>query len=204
MNYKQLTKKTYDEIADDYSKRDFSNIEETSGVKDDLDKFTSLLPKGSKALDVGCGSGRDSRYLYKNGLKVTGIDFSSEMIRNAKEHNPEIEYIQMDLEHLDFPEKTFDGVWANASLHHIPKANLKAVLSDIYKMLKVNGIFAVKVKHGSFEGIKETERFNKKFSRHFSFYLPEEFIKISESVGFSIIEQSITNSGEWLNVVAKK
>lgn len=204
MNYKELTKKTYDEIADDYSKRDFLSIEETSDVKNALDTFISLFPKGSHILDLGCGGGRDSRYLSKHGLKVTGIDFSQEMIRNSKEINPEIEYLQMDFEHLTFPENTFDGVWANASLHHIPKTNVVAVLKDIYKILKENGIFSAKVKYGTFDGVRETNRFDKTFKRHFSFYLDKEFSKIVESAGFVVLEENITNSGEWLGVTAKK
>lgn len=204
MDYKEITRQTYNEIADDYTERDSQVVDETFDVKESIDKFISLLPQGASVLDIGSGGGRDSRYFLQHGMKVTGIDFSEKMIHNAKEKAPEIEYIHMDFESITFPENYFDGVWANASLHHIPKSHIEMVLKSIYKILKKDAVLFIIIKHGTFDGLREMDKFGKKVVRHFSFYLPEEFIRLLESVGFTVIENYLTTNGEWLDVLAKK
>ncbi len=203
-DYKQITKGTYDDIAADYSERDSSVIAESWEVKGALDAFVALLKPGAHVLDVGCGGGRDSRYLAEKGMRVTAIDFSESMVRNAQKINSNIEYMQMDFEHIDFPEKAFDGVWANASLHHIPKANLAHVLRSLHRILVSDGVLFLKVKHGDSEGVRENMKFGKSLKRYFAFYKPEEMISLVESAGFQIVRHSLVTSDEWLDVVARK
>lgn len=63
---------------------------------------------------------------------------------------------------------------------------------------------AVKVKHGTFDGIQEARKFDKDIARYFSFYLPQEFLDIAQAAGFSVVDHHITNSGEWLGVILRK
>lgn len=204
MDYKEITKNAYDDVASDYSKRDSEIVPESFDVKNVLDKFIGMFPEGALILDIGSGGGRDSRYMHAHGLKVTGIDFSEQMIMLAQKEAPEIKYVHMDFENLDFPGESFDGVWANASLHHVPKAKLHDVLSQIYKILKKDGTFFIKIKHGDFDGIRENEKFGRKIKRQFSYYRPDELAEMLEFAGFSILEKYLTTGDEWLDIFAKK
>lgn len=203
-DYKSITRQTYEEIAADYSERDARIIEETMAVKTALDRFISLLPPHAKALDIGCGGGRDSVYMFKNGVNIIGIDFSENMIRNAKEKTPDIEYVQMDFEDMRFDDETFDGTWANASLHHVPKERLTPVLDKIHGLLKPDGIFFSINKHGNFDGMRKNSKFGKNVVRHFSFYRPDELSEMIKAAGFSIEEISFHNNDEWIYILAKK
>ena len=84
-------------------------------------KVCAFLPRKEQCsiLDVGCGDGRDALYFAEQGLAVTAIDFSEEAIRRLKSENPSIHASVMDIRHLDFPDASFDAVYA----HLIPICN---------------------------------------------------------------------------------
>ncbi len=202
--YKQITNETFNEIADDYAKRDSEVVDETFQVKKALDTFIQRLPADARVLDIGSGGGRDSRYLAEHTFKVTGIDASERMIKNASTAAPQIDYKQMDFEALDFPKESFDGIWANASLHHIPKDRIEPVLRKIHELLKEHGTFFMKVKHGSSEGIRENKKFGRMLKRYFAFYSPEELTEIFTAIGFKIKSTEVDDSKEWLDIFAEK
>ena len=74
----KIAVKVYDNIAEKYAKT-FPNPSSF------IDEFISLLPKGGKVLDVGCGPGQDTEYLSRKGLNAEGIDLSRNMIKLPKE-----------------------------------------------------------------------------------------------------------------------
>ena len=84
-----------------------------------LNKFLSLLNEGDTILDLGCGSGRDSKTMYDLGYDVTPLDASEEMCKLAEIHT-DLDVLQMNFEDMEF-EDVFDGIWACGSLIHIPK-----------------------------------------------------------------------------------
>ena len=86
--YKLITKKTYDFFAKNYADRDKKIIAETIEVKKALNRFVKLLLKRARILDIGSGTGRDSRFLFEKGFRVIGIDFSKKMIEEARKINP--------------------------------------------------------------------------------------------------------------------
>ena len=116
-------------------------------------KFISYIPKGGKVLDLGCGSGRDSLFFKQFGYNVTAVDGSAEMCRQA-ENNIGQPVINMTFDELPY-EAEFDGIWACASLLHVPSSNIKDVLVKIEKALKAGGYFYFSVKYGDYEGERE-------------------------------------------------
>lgn len=203
-SYKVTTKETFDSVSDEYMKRDQEVVAETFEVKKALEQFIKLLPVHAKVLDIGSGGGRDSRFLFGCGLNVQGIDFSEKMVEGAKKIQPAIDYQVMDFEHLDFSAAEFDGIWADASLHHIPKAKLPDVLVKIYEILKKEGLFFIKVKHGQSDSIRENEKFGKVLKRYFAYYESDELVNFLSSAGFTVLDAKVTTGGEWLDVFAKK
>lgn len=116
MDYKENLKKTYNKIAEDWNQDHQNDIWSVEAAK----KFASLFKKGSKILDIGCGSGLKSRAIIDKGLKVVGIDISEKMIKLARKNAPEGIFQVMDMEGITFKGK-FDGVFAQACLLHVPK-----------------------------------------------------------------------------------
>ncbi len=126
-----------------------SYISNTVGadVSDLYAHFEPLLQTGASILDLGCGSGRDSRHFLDAGFRVTAIDGSSEFCRLASA------YLGMPVRQLLFSEldyeAEFDAVWACASLLHVPRNELYSVLGLVVKALKPGGILYMSFKYGS-------------------------------------------------------
>src|SRR5579864_6140641 len=93
---KNLVREGYDKVAKDYSEsRDIFHNRKY------LEKFSSMLQKGSSILDVGCGAGKPvDDYLVQQGFAVEGIDISPKQIELAKRNVPEAFYEVKDMSEL--------------------------------------------------------------------------------------------------------
>jgi len=132
------------------------NVSESNFAKKTYDFLLSKnfnFKKGSSLLDLGCGDGKDSIYFLKNNFKVTSLDFSKSAIelfrlRSKKEKNLEINPIISNILELDlnFKKNSFDIIYANLSLHYFDDFQTKKIFSDIFKILKNNGLLFVNCK----------------------------------------------------------
>ena len=90
-------------------------------------------------LDLGCGPGRDLRRFAALGHVVVGLDGSSELVAMARAET-DCEVLHQDFLALDLPLARFDGIFANASLFHVPSSQLARVLRDLAAALKPDGV----------------------------------------------------------------
>ena len=90
-------------------------------------------------LDLGCGPGRDVKTFADLGFDVTGLDGCPTFCEMARTHSGRPVLCQ-DFLDLDLPTHTFDGIFANASLFHVPTAHLAKVLGQLHRALKPNGV----------------------------------------------------------------
>lgn len=100
------------------------------------ERFLSKLSAGAYILDLGCGSGRDTKYFLEKGYQVEAADDSSELCKRASEYTG-IQVKQMLFEELDEKEK-YDGIWACSSILHLDKRILKDVLKKMATALKAS------------------------------------------------------------------
>lgn len=121
-----------------------------------LERFLEFVPDGGSILDLGCGSGRDSAYFLSQGYDVTALDGSEEMCNLASVHIG-VDVLHMSFAEMDF-EDVFDGIWANASLLHVPRNEIPVILSKTVRGLKKDGILYMTFRYGEFEGM-EGERY---------------------------------------------
>src|SRR5271157_3715002 len=142
----EATKITYNKTATEYAESHF----DYPSMKKQYRDFMSYC-KGGIILDVGCGPGRDAKYFMMNGYRVIGIDYSEGMIKEAKRRVPEGDFQKLDMRSLDFDRHTFDGVWACASILHIPKSEVRSVLEEFKQILKPKGVLYVAVTKGEGE-----------------------------------------------------
>lgn len=90
-------------------------------------------------LDLGCGPGRDLKTFLDLGHQPVGLDGSAEFAQMAHEYAG-CEVWQQDFLKLDLPVARFDGVYANASLFHVPAQELPRVLKQLHASLKDGGV----------------------------------------------------------------
>ena len=166
------------------------------------DKFLEKLNPDAYILDFGCGAGRDTKYFLSRGYQVDAVDGSEQLCRIASEYT-EIKVRQMLFQELDEKEK-YDGIWACASILHLPKKQLREVLENMYAALKSEGWIYASFKYGEFEGERN--------GRYFTDFTTDTFKDfIHDMHGLKIEEQWITGDvrpgrGEekWLNLLLQK
>lgn len=90
-------------------------------------------------LDFGCGPGRDLKTFVELGHHPVGLDGSHEFVNMARAYAG-CEVWQQDFLNLDLPTQCFDGVFANASLFHVPAQELPRVLKQLHASLKPGGV----------------------------------------------------------------
>ncbi|MBI4178666.1 class I SAM-dependent methyltransferase [bacterium] len=83
--------------------------------------------RGKKILEIGCGTGRQAVWFARRGAEVTAVDISEEALKSlrnqaAAENLPGIQILQMDAEHLQFPNDSFDVVYVNSVMMHLRHA----------------------------------------------------------------------------------
>lgn len=149
-------------------------------------------------LDVGCGSGNYTQALWQRGVRVTGVDISTQMLDKARKKNPQISWIQGDAKMLPFPPHTFDGAISTLATHHI--AAIDIAFREVFRVLR-GGRFVI---FTSFpEAMKEwwlVEYFPKMMARGCEVMASEERLSHAlEDAGFGNIHVdpfTITNSLE--------
>jgi len=92
-----------------------------------------------RILDFGCGPGRDLEAFTRLGHVAIGLEGSVPFARMAREATG-CEVWQQDFLALSLPAHSFDGVFANASLFHVPGADLPRVLAALHATLKPRGV----------------------------------------------------------------
>ena len=121
------------------------------------DRFLQHLAPGALILDFGCGSGRDSRYFLSKGYRVEACDGSQEMVRIASQ-TAGIRVRQMLFGELA-EEDRYDGIFACASILHVPSAQLPDIFARMGRALKAGGILYVSFKYGTYEGLRSGRYF---------------------------------------------
>ncbi len=134
----------YDRVAERFRERthdhDVSqNIQALLEAIEDPPPFTIL--------DIGCGPGRDIARFRSLGHEAVGLDGSKEFAAMARAHSG-CEVLHQDFLALRLPPGRFHGVFANASLFHVPSAELPRVLGELRDALKDRGVLFSSNPHG--------------------------------------------------------
>ena len=111
--------------------------------------FTALLPCRGRVLDAGCGSGRDSLAFLEDGFDVTAFDGSSALAELASTLTG-LRVLCLPFAELTFASE-FDGVWACASLLHLPPGELDDAVARLVHALRPGGILFMSFKQGEGE-----------------------------------------------------
>lgn len=134
INSKDRTKQHFDKTASDYN-----NSSDGKFVEPMYEVIVNEIQKldGGKILDVGCGNGNLFTYLPDGKYELFGVDFSKNMIVEAKKNCQNATFSVADAEKLPFGDDTFDIIVCNASFHHYIRPN--TVLKEMHRVLKDGG-----------------------------------------------------------------
>lgn len=170
-------------------------------IMDEFIKRLKVDKVGGNVLDVGSGPGRDALILEKKGLKVTCLDASSAMIQICKDRG--LSAVLGDFNDMQFADKEFDGIWAYTSLLHVSKESIQKSMSEITRVLKSGGIFALGLIEGDFNDYRNSSGMDK--PRWFSFYTKEEIENLLNKFNFEILyfNQFKPASKNYLNFIAR-
>ncbi len=166
------------------------------------DRFLSLIPSGGAILDFGCGSGRDTKYFLSKGFSVDATDGSSKICEIASKETG-IKVLQMMFDELDEDCK-YDGIWACASILHLPKEELIGFLKKMVRAVKPDGIIYTSFKYGEFEGYRN--------ERYFTYFTEESFRSFAKDIKeLRIIQRWVSadvrpgrGDEKWLNLIIQK
>ena len=152
-HFDKSTIRYYDEHADDY-------IRSTVGVDmQSLYKpFLKRIPEGGQLLDAGSGSGRDSKSFLDRGYSVESIDASQKMVDATTELTGQAA-LRTAFQEISYVDE-FDGIWACASLLHLPLADLPDVFRRFAEALRTSGVFFASFKEGNGERHQEGRLFS--------------------------------------------
>ena len=167
------------------------------------DRFLSHLPVGARILDAGCGTGRDALAFANRGFKVAAFDASSEMVRRSQIRLGALGRVhELRFEDVKWRSE-FDGVWACASLLHVPDTRFVAVAERLIETLRPRGIWYASFKLGS-GSRRDGERF---FVDHTESSLRSAFGKLPVVV-LDLWETKDARpsrpQGQWLNIVVRR
>jgi SAM-dependent methyltransferase len=153
-------------------------------------------------LDLGCGPGRDLATFTAMGHVAIGVEGAERLAQMAREAN-RCEVWQQDFLALDLPAARFDGIFANASLFHVPRSELPRVLRELHGALKEDGVLFSSNPRGANE-----EGWNR--GRYGAYHDLESWRHFMGAAGFVEIEHYYRPAGlpredqPWLATVSRK
>jgi len=175
----------------------------THDVSQNVDALLSAI-EGTppfEILDFGCGPGRDLRAFQALGHHPIGLDGCESFVAMAKAH-ASVEVWHQDFLALSLPAEHFDGVFANASLFHVPSECLPRVLGELRASLKWNGVVFCSNPRGNCEGWR-----GDRYACHFEL---ERWLELFRAAGFDPIRHYYRPEGRpcaqqpWLALLVRK
>ena len=163
----------YDGAADRYDA-----LTNKGAPDQDLSAFIALMPAGARVLDLGCGPARASAHMRDAGLAPDPVDASTGMVKLANQTH-DIGARLMRFDDLD-TVSGYDGVWANFSLLHAPRADLPRHLRAIATALKPQGILHIGMKTGT--GVRRDA-----LDRHYTFVTIRELTDLVTGAGMTVL-----------------
>jgi SAM-dependent methyltransferase len=199
--YEQVTIAQYQTEADFFRDGTWNH-----DVSQNRDALVARLPKNpGKILDLGCGPGRDLVAFKRQGHTVIGLDATPAFVEMAKQASG-CEVWQQSFLSLDLPTESFDGIFANASLIHVPHAEMVRVLKDLWRSLVADGAIVMSMGRGNGEGyIPRSTGY-----RYVAGWEYETLSPCLEQAGFEIVDRYYRPPGlpreqqSWLVIVARK
>ncbi len=163
------------------------------------DRFLPRIDDQGKILDAGCGSGRDSKNFLNLGYKVTAFDANEALVKLASKHLGHA-VTQATFDSFNAEPCSFDGIWACASLLHVPSEDLPRTFSHLGELLKAQGVFYCSFKYGETEQVRNGRFFTDMNEQSLAETLNATKLKIEET-WISSDARPGRETEKWLNAI---
>lgn len=172
-------------------------------VTQNREAFLAPFAEGKKLdiLDFGCGPGRDVKYFQSLGHRPVGLDGSTVFCNMARQYT-QCEILQQNFLSLTLPLQSFDGIFANASLFHVPGQELPRVLGELHETLRPEGILFLSNPRGDHEGWN-----GQRYGHYMQLHDSQDYL---EEAGFEMLDYYYRPSGKpmseqsWLAIVSRR
>jgi SAM-dependent methyltransferase len=181
------TQTSYDRVADEYVRRISDELKNKPLDRQLLDRFAENVRNLGAACDIGCGPGHVARYLHERGVKICGVDISTEMVERACRLTPGVEFRQGDMMALDVPDEAWAGIVAFYSVIHIPRMDVVHALRELRRVLRPGGLLLLSFHIGD-NTIHLDEWWEHQVCIDFFFFQSAEMESYLTSAGFEIEE----------------
>ena len=165
------------------------------------DEFLPLIKNNGLILDAGCGAGRDSKFFIEHGYEICAFDASKELVSLASKLIEQ--QVQQALFQTFESINKFDGIWACASLLHVPADELSDVISKFVSLLTESGVFYCSFKLGREEVIRNGRFFTNVDEVSFRLYITGKPISIVKQWRTGDLRDG-RESEQWLNVILRR
>ena len=187
VDYKALVERGYDRCAAAYSKSRMSEAHSELGLLEER------LEDGASVFDIGSGAGIPVARALAERFAVTGVDISSEMLRQAQSNVPGASFVRADVTSVEFAASSFDAVVAFYSIFHIPREEHRPLFRRIREWLKPGGYLMCTLTRYSETAYTEDDFFGE--TMYWSNYGLTEYADILTDLGFSLLRTSAVGHG---------
>ena len=152
-------------------------------MRREMTAFTARLPSGGHVLDLGCGTAWAAAQLRERGFQAVGLDLSFGRLSRAVADGA-APVVMADQRQLPIATASLAGVWACASLLHLPRADMPAALGEVHRVLQLGGALFISLKAG--DGEAWTTRGGG--PRFFAYYRAAELDGLLAATGFEVVD----------------
>ena len=196
MRIYEKTKATYEQSA-----QELAEYYNASGTRQrHIDEALSLIKPNPAVLELGCGNGRDARYLTSLSDNYVGIDYSGPLLKIAKQAAPLGYFIHGDIVTTDYPAKR-NIIFALASILHTSPYDIAKVMKKANDCLQSDGIFYISTKlgHGT---VTKKDRFGE---RTYYLYAQNKLEQIAAPYFDTISSQTEQMHGsDWIELALRR
>jgi len=164
-------------------------------------RFLESVPAGGYILDAGCGSGRDAKAFSSDGYRVAAFDASPALATLASQHLGQPVSVRRFAEVTEL--NLYDGIWACASLLHVPHAQMPDALARLWQALKPGGIFYCSFKVGDGEREHHGRHFTDAAEAQMDIWLAP-LVDVADINYWHTADQRPGRSDAWLNVLVRR
>ncbi len=133
----------YSKLPGTLTKKEVTFLAGRKFVLDELEILLKSLPKGSRVLDIGCGTAHLSNWIKEKGFNVYGVEPSNEMYIYAAKNFPDIEIKKGISSNLPYSDNSFDLVVAFEVLRYLDKEENEKTYFEMHRVLKKEGRFFI-------------------------------------------------------------
>ncbi len=179
---------------------EYAELTKADAIDKQLLAFIGDIPAGGHVLDLGCGPGHCAATMADHGLKVTASDASLEMISLASRH-PNVTTLHVTFDDIS-GVNLYDGIWANFSLLHAPRADMPRYLASLAQALKPGGRFHIGMKLGQGEQ-------RDKIGRRYTYYSEDELVRLVTNSALNVTNRTFGSgigldgsTSDWISLTA--